>query len=96
MSDGQLAIWLSLMPENMPVIIVAGLVVLAAVWMVLHDLHELTAARGPSRRDDAAIAAMHETMSRMENRMKALERLLDAEAPAWRETEWQGGWHGLG
>lgn len=61
-----------LMVFGMPVMI---------VWIIMHYRHKQRAAE-PVR---PANAALGEVAERMERRIEALEKLLDAEAPGWRK-----------
>ncbi len=53
-----------------------------SVTKVLKMRHEERMARGAMSGDDAE--RFHRTVERMEARMKALEAILDDEAPGWR------------
>jgi phage shock protein B len=60
------------------------LTIVAPIWIVFHYLTRWRASRRLSTDDERALGEMGETARRMEERIAALERLLDAEAPGWR------------
>jgi phage shock protein B len=97
MSDDQLAIFLSLLPGNIPVIMMIGASLVGVVWVTLHYVHKIAAARAANRPDSAAVEAIAAALTKMEERINTLERLVvDVHAPGQRTSELQGGWHGLG
>lgn len=60
------------------------LVVVAPIWIVAHYLTRWRRSRRLSQEDERSLAELYETARRMEGRIAALERVLDAEAPGWR------------
>ena len=60
------------------------LVVVAPIWIVAHYLTVWRAARRLSSNDEKAMSELWQSARRMEARIEALERVLDAEAPSWR------------
>jgi phage shock protein B len=62
------------------------LVIVAPLWIVAHYLTRWRASRKLSAEDEKAMGELWQTARRMEARIDALERLLDAEAPGWRGT----------
>lgn len=66
------------------VLAVLFLVVVAPLWIVFHYITRWRSARGLSAQDERLLAELWETANRMEGRIHALERVLDAEAPGWR------------
>ena len=69
-------------------IFVLGLIfltVVAPIWIVAHYLDALAPQPAACRRaDERALGELYEAARRMEARLAALERVLDAEAPGWR------------
>lgn len=65
------------------------LVIVAPLWIVAHYLTRWRASQRLSADDEKAMGELWQTARRMETRIEALERLLDAEAPGWRSM--QGG-----
>jgi phage shock protein B len=60
------------------------LVVVAPIWIVAHYLARWRSSRKLSAEDERSLGELHEAARRMEGRIAALERVLDAEAPGWR------------
>ncbi|WP_042695707.1 envelope stress response membrane protein PspB [Azospirillum sp. B506] len=66
------------------VLAVLFLVVVAPVWIVFHYITKWRSQRGLSAQDERLLAELWEISNRLETRVQALERVLDAEAPNWR------------
>lgn len=60
------------------------MVVVAPLWLIFHYITVWKTQRNAGLADQGALNAMSETARRLENRVAALEKLLDAEAPGWR------------
>ncbi len=67
----------------LPVFIILAVAVMLAV--IFHYRHLARMARIQTRREDASLDELRETALALERRMATLERILDAEAPGWRE-----------
>jgi phage shock protein B len=63
---------------------VIALVIVAPIWIVAHYLTRWRRSRKLSVEDERSLGELYETARRMEGRVAALERVLDAEAPGWR------------
>jgi phage shock protein B len=60
------------------------LTIVAPIWIIAHYLVRWRATRAMSRDDQRALGELWESLQRVETRIEALERILDAEAPGWR------------
>jgi phage shock protein B len=60
------------------------LVVVVPIWIVAHYLTRWRRSRKLSADDERSLGELYESARRMEGRIAALERVLDAEAPGWR------------
>lgn len=60
------------------------LTIVAPVWIVAHYVTRWRAARRLSGEDEKALGELWQSARRMESRIDALEKVLDAEAPGWR------------
>jgi phage shock protein B len=60
------------------------MVIVAPLWLIFHYITVWKTQRNAGRADEGAMTRMSETARRLESRVAALERLLDAEAPGWR------------
>jgi phage shock protein B len=60
------------------------LTVVAPVWIMAHYLTRWRASRKLSAADEKTLGELFQVAQRMEGRIAALERVLDAEAPGWR------------
>lgn len=65
------------------------LTVVAPLWIIFHYITAWRSARRLSSEDEKALGELWQSAQRMEGRIDALERVLDAEAPGWRMR--QGG-----
>jgi phage shock protein B len=68
-------------------IFVLGLVfltIVAPIWIIAHYLARWRRGRGLSPSDEKSLGDLYDVARRMEARLVALERVLDAEAPGWR------------
>lgn len=60
------------------------LTVVAPIWIIAHYLARWRRSRKLSAADEKSLGEVYEIARRMEARIAALERVLDAEAPGWR------------
>jgi phage shock protein B len=60
------------------------LLVVAPIWIVAHYLVRWRRSRRLSLDDEKTLGELYEIARRMEGRVVALERVLDAEVPGWR------------
>jgi phage shock protein B len=67
--------------------IILFLIFVAPVWVILHYVTKWRAARGLSADDERLLADLWHNATRMEDRIRQLERILDAEAPGWRTKQ---------
>ena len=63
------------------------LVVVAPVWIVFHYVTQWRRSRRLSAEDERSLGELWQSAQRMETRIAALERVLDAETPGWRPRE---------
>nr|WP_255635706.1 envelope stress response membrane protein PspB [Azospirillum sp. 412522] len=66
------------------VLAVLFMVVVAPVWIVFHYITKWRSQRGLTAQDERLLAELWEISNRLETRIHALERVLDTEAPNWR------------
>jgi phage shock protein B len=60
------------------------MVIVAPLWLIFHYVTVWKTQRNAGRSDQGAVNTMWDTARRLEDRVAALEKLLDAEAPGWR------------
>jgi phage shock protein B len=60
------------------------LVIVAPIWIIFHYVTQWRQARRLSSDDEKALGELWQSARRMEGRIDALEKVLDAEAPGWR------------
>ena len=65
------------------------LTVVAPLWIIFHYITLLALGAAALGEDEKALGDLWASAQRMEGRIDALERVLDAEAPGWRMR--QGG-----
>lgn len=66
------------------VLAVLFMTVVAPLWIIFHYITKWRAQRGLSAQDERLLAELWEIANRLEGRIHALERVLDSEAPNWR------------
>lgn len=67
-----------------PVIVIFMAVVLP-VWIIAHYMTKWRTVRTLSSSEEKMLTGLWDSAVKMETRIKNLERILDAEAPDWRE-----------
>ena len=70
------------MNEIVPILL---LTVVFPVWIVFHYITKIKTSKGLSPEDEKMLSEVWESTNRMEDRIKTLERILDIEAPNWRQ-----------
>ena len=70
------------MGEIIPILL---LTVVAPVWIVFHYITKIKTSKGLTAEDEKMLSEVWESTNRMEERIKTLERILDIEAPNWRQ-----------
>jgi len=70
------------MNEVVPILL---LTVCFPIWIVFHYITKWKTSRGLTAEDEKMLAEVWESTNRMEERIKTLERILDIEAPTWRQ-----------
>ncbi len=65
--------------------LIAFCFVVAPIWIVAHYVTRWRTAKVLSAEDEKMLAELWELAPRLESRINALERILDAEAPDWRK-----------
>ncbi len=77
------------MSDNMTSLLIVGLCI--AGWVLNRYLKlRMRAGNGVTAQEMAAIDQMAQLAARLEQRVITLERILDAEAPAWRSRAGEG------
>ncbi len=74
------------MSDNLTAVIIVAIVILGPVWLTFQFVGKGRAARQLNAQDAAAFEQLSQTAARMEQRIATLERILDAEVPAWRSN----------
>jgi len=60
------------------------MVIVAPLWLIFHYVTVWKTQRNAGRADPGALNGVWSTAHRLEGRVAALEKLLDAEVPGWR------------
>jgi len=77
----------SQMPAFLEFLVVPAIlfmVIVAPLWLIFHYVTVWKTQRTAGRVDQSTLHDMWGTAHKLENRVAALEKLLDAEAPGWR------------
>jgi phage shock protein B len=61
------------------------LTIVVPLWLLLHYITQWRRVRGLSKEDEQLLEDLWENSARMEERMQALEEILDSDAPGWRK-----------
>lgn len=60
-------------------------VFIGPLWLILHYTTKRRQAQGLTREDEKMLSDMWQLANKMEDRVKALETILDQQAPGWRD-----------
>lgn len=55
------------------------------IWIVFHYITKWKTSKGLTPEDEKMLSEVWESSTRMEERIQTLERILDIEAPNWRQ-----------
>ncbi|PJC88054.1 envelope stress response membrane protein PspB [Vibrio sp. HA2012] len=66
--------------------IILFMIFVAPLWLLLHYRSKRKSATGLSEEDYAALQRLSEKAESLQQRVGTLERILDAEAPNWRQN----------
>ena len=70
------------MSEVIPILL---LTVCFPLWIVFHYITKWKTSRGLTPEDEQMLSEVWESTAKMEERITTLERILDIEAPTWRQ-----------
>ena len=65
-------------------ITIVFMTVVLPIWIIAHYATRWRTAKTLSSGEEKLLAELWESAEKMENRVRTLERILDAEAPDWR------------
>ena len=66
------------------VLTVLFLTFVAPLWIIFHYVTRWRTTKALTAEDERLLGELWQSAERMEGRIQALERILDAEAPGWR------------
>ncbi len=72
------------MPQEAIVVAIIFMVVVAPVWIIFHYVTKWRIAKTLSVDDEQMLSDLWHSAGKMEDRIRQLEKILDAEAPGWR------------
>jgi len=75
------------MSELMVVMMIIFMGLVAPLWLLLHYITQWKQTRGLSKDDEKMLSDLWESAARMEDRMQALEEILDRDNREWRRRE---------
>jgi phage shock protein B len=70
------------MSEVIPILL---LTVCFPIWIVFHYITKMKTSKGLTAEDEKMLSEVWESTNKMEERIITLERILDIEAPTWRQ-----------
>lgn len=71
-------------PDFVFPLLVIFLVVVLPIWLVMHYVNRSSADRKLNSKDEALLEELNESARKMEDRIRSLDRILDADSPNWR------------
>jgi phage shock protein B len=72
------------MDDNLTAVLIVLISVLGPIWIVFHYRAKANRGAQLSAGETALVENLGQTAQRLEQRVATLERILDAEVPAWR------------
>jgi len=72
------------MPEGAFIVAVVFLTIVAPIWIILHYVTKWRIAKTLTADDEKTMADLWHSATKMEDRIRQLEKILDAESPGWR------------
>ncbi|MQP64199.1 envelope stress response membrane protein PspB [Niveispirillum sp. SYP-B3756] len=72
------------MPQEAIVVAIIFMVIVAPVWIIFHYVTKWRIAKTLSVDDEQMLSDLWHSAGKMEDRIRQLEKILDAEAPGWR------------
>jgi phage shock protein B len=82
------------MDDNLTAVLIVLISVLGPIWIVFHYRAKANKGAQLSAGETALVDHLGQTAQRLEQRVAVLERILDAEVPAWRGDYQNGGQYG--
>lgn len=73
------------MGSSVFVLAIIALTVVAPIWIVSHYITSWRQSKRLTGEDEALLGDLWQTAEKMDDRIKTLERILDADLPDWRE-----------
>ncbi len=70
------------MSEVIPILL---LTICFPLWIVFHYITKMKTSKGLTAEDEKMLCEVWESTNKMEERINILERILDIEAPTWRQ-----------
>ncbi|MFM2044034.1 MAG: phage shock protein [Pseudomonadota bacterium] len=64
--------------------VIVFMVIVAPIWIIFHYVTKWRIAKTLSADDERMMADLYHSAGQMEDRIRHLEKILDAEAPGWR------------
>ena len=73
------------MEEYIFIPVVVAIVVIGLPWLIFHYITKWKQAKTLTSSDERLLDDMHEMARRLDDRICTIERIMDAENPAWRQ-----------
>ncbi len=71
-------------PDFIFPLLVLFVLIVMPIWLVMHYTTRNSANRRLNSKDEALLEELNDSARRMEDRIRSLERILDADSPEWR------------
>lgn len=73
--------------DELLVIPILFLTIVAPIWLVLHYIAKFKTAKALSQSDEETLAELWQHSETLEQRIDSLESILDEEVPGWRNRQ---------
>lgn len=60
-------------------------VVVVPIWLIMHYRSQNSASKSMTPEDEKLLSDLWQSTQRMEDRIRSLERILDADTPEWKD-----------
>ena len=79
------------MEDILGMVVVIPTIFIGLPWLVFHYITKWKTAATLTREDEGLLDELHDLARRLDDRVVAIERIMDAENPTWRANSLSGG-----
>lgn len=74
------------MEEVMGMMVVIPTIFIGLPWLIFHYITKWKTAATLTREDEGLLDELHDLARRLDDRVRTVERIMDAESPGWRTS----------